>query len=43
MPIGILFAWSLPLLGLILLISESRHRRRRKRALQKAGKASGGG
>jgi hypothetical protein len=34
MPIGTIFAWSLPLPGLILLVSESRHRRRRKRALQ---------
>jgi len=36
MPIGTIFAWSLPLPGLILLVSEYRHRRRRKRAMQKA-------
>jgi len=29
MPIGTIFAWSLPLPGLILLVSEYRHRRRR--------------
>jgi len=34
-PIGTIFAWSLPLPGLILLVSEYRHRRRRKRAMQK--------
>ena len=34
MPIGTIFAWSLPLPGLILLVGEYRHRRRRKRALQ---------
>jgi hypothetical protein len=34
MPIGTIVAWSLPLPGLILLVSEYHHRRRRKRALQ---------
>ena len=38
-PFRTIFAWSLPLPGLILLVSEYRHRRRRKRAMRKAGAA----
>jgi hypothetical protein len=36
MPMGTIFAWSQPLPGLILLVSEYRHRRRRTIAMQKA-------
>jgi len=34
---GTIFAWSLPLPGLILLVSDYRHRRRRQRAMRKPG------